>query len=661
MNDFVPFRFPVVLGAAAAASALLLSGASLGGGCNLSCPPGAVLANDGCVESDPKNPDLNGGCNFPDGANLIQDLGSILDGGSASACGTVGAFGGSRDLDWYRFEIDSPGFVNVTASHQAPGGQPAPNFVIIVLQGDSCPAGLQVFGQASALCPFSTGAIELPAGAHTVIVTVGSFDEPLCDTDYVFTVDFTAGQFAVCGDETSGDCTQAHGGLGCDQFGCCETVCTFFSSCCEIAWDELCVDFAVDLCGLFIYECNSPSGAPANDCAEDALTLEVKEPQAFNNAVADTDGPVEFCTLNNDLWWKWQSQGTGEATISVTGTGLSPVVAVYELPASGAIIPSQLPSQFVGCATLPVDGGGAILTGIAAGEWFLFRVGSAGAGGVGDVEVQLAEDIFNTGGTQPVLFNGTATNLGLSSGDLGATFPQRWFATPFTVGNPGAGFDGWEVARMYAYGFTPDGVVNDTLDFIIWERTSLAVAPVDGDQLFVGSIPFPTPTDLPEGAPANESHQIPVTFEIAPGDYWLTVFASNDDPGVNSNFAWFVNPPNGIVNLDGDGDPFGWRSSFFPDPGFAFYQVAAIQPVAGSDPTTIYNTGFRIVGKPAVFEGEPTPCPADLNNDGVVDSADLGILLLNFGSPGLGDLNNDGTVDSADIGLLLLNFGDCPD
>jgi hypothetical protein len=45
--------------------------------------------------------------------------------------------------------------------------------------------------------------------------------------------------------------------------------------------------------------------------------------------------------------------------------------------------------------------------------------------------------------------------------------------------------------------------------------------------------------------------------------------------------------------------------------------------------------------------------PADLNSDGVVDGADLGILLSNWGSAGAGDLDASGTVDGIDLGLLL--------
>lgn len=43
----------------------------------------------------------------------------------------------------------------------------------------------------------------------------------------------------------------------------------------------------------------------------------------------------------------------------------------------------------------------------------------------------------------------------------------------------------------------------------------------------------------------------------------------------------------------------------------------------------------------------------DLNGDGFVDGADLGLLIANWGGSGAGDLNCDGVVDGADLGLLI--------
>lgn len=52
-------------------------------------------------------------------------------------------------------------------------------------------------------------------------------------------------------------------------------------------------------------------------------------------------------------------------------------------------------------------------------------------------------------------------------------------------------------------------------------------------------------------------------------------------------------------------------------------------------------------------------CPSDLNGDGLVDGADLGVVLGGWGQTGPGDLNGDGTVDGADLGLLLGSWGPC--
>jgi hypothetical protein len=63
----------------------------------------------------------------------------------------------------------------------------------------------------------------------------------------------------------------------------------------------------------------------------------------------------------------------------------------------------------------------------------------------------------------------------------------------------------------------------------------------------------------------------------------------------------------------------------------------------------------------AVFELGFGRCLGDLNCDGVVDIADLALLLGNFGaSPSAytqGDLNCDGVVDIADLSLILSKFG----
>jgi hypothetical protein len=52
-------------------------------------------------------------------------------------------------------------------------------------------------------------------------------------------------------------------------------------------------------------------------------------------------------------------------------------------------------------------------------------------------------------------------------------------------------------------------------------------------------------------------------------------------------------------------------------------------------------------------------CPADLDGSGVVDGADLGLLLNAWGA-GTTDITGDGFVDGADLGRLLSSWGPCP-
>jgi hypothetical protein len=56
------------------------------------------------------------------------------------------------------------------------------------------------------------------------------------------------------------------------------------------------------------------------------------------------------------------------------------------------------------------------------------------------------------------------------------------------------------------------------------------------------------------------------------------------------------------------------------------------------------------------FTFDAAPPSADLDGDGDVDGADLGLMLANWGGPAVGDINLDGVVDGADLGILLAEW-----
>ena len=73
------------------------------------------------------------------------------------------------------------------------------------------------------------------------------------------------------------------------------------------------------------------------------------------------------------------------------------------------------------------------------------------------------------------------------------------------------------------------------------------------------------------------------------------------------------------------------------------------------------NDDFKASGyRQAQFQGtSPSCCPADLNCDGFVNGADIGLMLGFWGQSGAGDISGDGIVNGSDIGLLLSAWGPC--
>ena len=53
-------------------------------------------------------------------------------------------------------------------------------------------------------------------------------------------------------------------------------------------------------------------------------------------------------------------------------------------------------------------------------------------------------------------------------------------------------------------------------------------------------------------------------------------------------------------------------------------------------------------------------CPADLDTNGIVNGADLGLLFVEWDGPGNADFNGDGEVNGIDVGIMLVAWGPCP-
>jgi hypothetical protein len=152
------------------------------------------------------------------------------------------------------------------------------------------------------------------------------------------------------------------------------------------------------------------------------------------------------------------------------------------------------------------------------------------------------------------------------------------------------------------------------------------------------------------GTPGDPTDDKAVIFKgpniPVPGQGWLSYSfdVPSDSETLPDGWEYFT--------FDG-GSPGDWNTIiqnvsrvqfFYGDPEFFFiFQMWTV----GVDNITL------------TFDRDPSGPVGDLNGDGVVDGADLGILLSNWG-PCDGcpaDLNGDGVVDGADLGILLSNWG----
>lgn len=110
----------------------------------------------------------------------------------------------------------------------------------------------------------------------------------------------------------------------------------------------------------------------------------------------------------------------------------------------------------------------------------------------------------------------------------------------------------------------------------------------------------------------------------------------------------------------GDNPSFGHEFIGFIDPaGFNAVVLTGTLQVNEKgtlEGGTIFGCDDFTLAVPAGFI--TPPCPADINNDSVIDTADLGQLISDFGTNApTSDINTDGIVDTADLGILIAEFG----
>jgi hypothetical protein len=131
--------------------------------------------------------------------------------------------------------------------------------------------------------------------------------------------------------------------------------------------------------------------------------------------------------------------------------------------------------------------------------------------------------------------------------------------------------------------------------------------------------------------------------------------------GYNQNSAWTATVANNAITwsgvpfaTDSSANALRWSTMF----NFRFDANQPPQAVSATlglfRPTTATSTATSVLmTSRGPSAPPPPPNPADLDNNQIVDGADLVILLSNWGNSGTGDIDSNGIVDGADLAALV--------
>lgn len=207
--------------------------------------------------------------------------------------------------------------------------------------------------------------------------------------------------------------------------------------------------------------------------------------------------------------------------------------------------------------------------------------------------------VWDNGAVNLVNFNGADTYLGYSSGNVGAGLSARYAAQAFTMPAGYASID-----QIDASWFASAGSEGADIRYIVWSRTSMGSAPTQATAVASGSLgAWDAGIDDPRIAGTDSYlHQYTgLNITLAPGDYWLTMYADGIGIG-NTTGLSYLNWLSGAPGVDSQitYNDFMWRSSDYWTSGFAQYAPANILPGAGmTDPTDRWNTSFVVYAVPA--------------------------------------------------------------
>ncbi len=466
-----------------------------------------------------------------------------------------------------------------------------------------------------------------------------------------------------CGAANAGSCSVAHPTPSCSNAACCTLVCSFDPSCCIQSWDSICVQFAAAYCGNCALSCPSGSVNEVEACGQ-----RTNDPCAGAGQQAVTLVPgATYCGQLNGTYlanvWSGDRDVFALVVTDTNGDGLARVT--LRLASNFTSFAAMLAP---GCATplasaaLHVNGSGCVEHSAAAclapgTYWVVVAPGTFPAVGLTESldctstpRYTLRVEVTQTG-------CGNACNPG-----AGPCFEPHAEPGCSTVScctsvcatDPFCCSDSWDVSCAQA-------------------AAAICGAPVPPNDDCAGALPLHIGETLTFNTVAAHvsTPPLPVSCDQGTGasigtDLWYlhdaersgNVVVSTCGSATNLRVAVYTGTCTGLALVACNSSSIlctpntGARLQFQASCDTRYYLR-----VGGEN---IKEAGAGLINLAGQGPLCPVQCPADIDNSGTVNGADIGLLLGNWGQPGAGDINGDGTVNGADLGLLLGAWGPCP-
>jgi hypothetical protein len=229
------------------------------------CPNAPVVTNDSCNQPSPVG----------NGTTTFSNIGATADGPREgnSTC-TNNPDEQTRPVSigadvWFCYTATCTGQAIVSLCGSAY------DTTMAVYDGCSCPSAGTSLARTDDCCGFgleSRAVVPVTAG-QSYVIRIGGFIDPSSGAAAQGTGDMTIicddGTRTVCG-PGNGDCMAGHAAPGCDDAGCCNTVCTEDPYCCDVEWDDFCAREAAGLCGGSFEACGAEGAGACTEAAETA-------------------------------------------------------------------------------------------------------------------------------------------------------------------------------------------------------------------------------------------------------------------------------------------------------------------------------------------------------------------------------------------------------